>query len=72
MQYVTCTNIVTDSLHRDDGISYSTTLQVSDYTFDPTMHLQMESMTHATICEFCLKFTPSTFTAKFNIVYIYI
>lgn len=28
-----------DALHRDDGISYSATLQIPDYTFDPTMHL---------------------------------
>lgn len=35
---------MTDALHRDDGISYSTTLQVPDYTFDPTMHLQMKNI----------------------------
>lgn len=32
-----------DALHRDDGISYSTTLVVLDYTFDPTVHLYVEA-----------------------------
>lgn len=30
-----------DALHRDDGISYPTALQVSYDTFDPTMHLRV-------------------------------
>lgn len=38
-----------DALHRDDGISYSTTLVVLDYTFDPTVHLYVEAW-HMSSC----------------------
>lgn len=39
-----------DALHRDDGVRYPATLQVPHYTFDPSMHLRMKSMTHVQPC----------------------
>ena len=33
-----------DAFHRDDGVGNSMTLHVSNYTFNPSMHLRMESI----------------------------
>lgn len=41
---ITCTNIMADALHGDDGVSYPVALQVPHYPFDPTMHLQKHDM----------------------------
>lgn len=35
---------MTNALYRDNGIGYSSSLKVPDYTFDPTMHLWTESI----------------------------
>ncbi len=45
MQCFTCANVVIDSLHRDNGVSDSFALKVSDHTFDPTMHLDKHHVT---------------------------
>lgn len=67
MRYCTCANIVANALHRDDGISYSTTLHVPHHTFDPTMHLHS-----ATMCESCPELTPINiyFITEHNVAYI--
>lgn len=66
----TCADVVADALHRDDRISYSTTLPVPHDAFDPTKRLHATSMTNESMCESCLKFPPSTPISLFNTEYI--